>query len=298
MSRYANIAAAIVTLFCALPAQAEHKLAVVASFSILGDFVKNVGGERVSVETLVGPNGNSHVYTPSPGDARKLADAKVIVVNGLGLEGWLERLIQASGTKAPVIVASSGIRLREDDRKDDNGHGKIDPHGWQSVANAKTYVENIRDALTAADPSGHLIYQANAAAYLDQLEQLDRDVRKAISLIPADRRLVVTTHRAFGYFADAYGLQFAAPQGLSMEAQPSAKGVAAIITVIRKSGASAVFLENITDTRLMQQIASETGKKLGGILYADTLTEQTGDAPTYLRMVRHNLAQLTAALSR
>jgi zinc/manganese transport system substrate-binding protein len=299
MSRYVIFLTAIVTLLGIAPAFAEQKLDVVATFSILGDFVQNVGGDRVSLNTLVGPNGNIHVYTPSPTDARKLADAKVIFVNGLGLEGWLDRLIQASGTKAPIIVATKGIKPRENAGKanDDEGHGRIDPHAWQSVGNAKTYVENIRSALVAADPQNKTTYEANALAYLARLDQLDHDVRSTLSGIPSDRRLIVTSHRAFGYFEQAYDIKFASPRGLSTEAEPSAKGMASIITSIKQSKAPAVFLENITDPRLMQQIASETGVRIGGTLYSDALTDEKGDAPTYIDLIRHNLKRLASALS-
>ena len=299
MPRYAIFLTAIITLLGIAPAFAEQKLDVVATFSILGDFVQNVGGDRVSVSTLVGPNGNTHVYTPSPTDARKLADAKVIFVNGLGLEGWLDRLIQASGTKAPIIVATKGIKPRESAGKadDDERRGRIDPHAWRSVENAKTYVENIRSALVAADPEGKTTYEANARAYLARLDQLDRDIRSTLSAIPSDRRLIVTNHRAFGYFEQAYDVKFASPQGLSTEAEPSARDMASIITSIKQSKAPAVFLENITDPRLMQQIASEAGVRIGGTLYSDALTDEKGGAPTYIDLIRHNLKQLASALS-
>src|SRR5215471_9017285 len=224
------------------PASAQDRLHVIASFSILGDFVKNVGGDRVEVGTLVGPNGNAHVYAPSPGDAKKVADAKLVVVNGLGFEGWLERLVKASGTKAPIVVATKGIkpldRTGDHEHDHDHDHGRADPHAWQSVANAKIYVANIRDALIAADPAGKDAYSANAAAYLAKLDALEHDVREVIAKIPADRRRVITSHSAFGYFQDAYGVSFTAPQGVSTEAEASAKDVAAIIAQIKKQKAA------------------------------------------------------------
>ena len=282
------------------PARAQDRLHVIASFSILGDFVKNVGGDRVEVGTLVGPNGNAHVYAPSPGDAKKVADAKLVVVNGLGFEGWLERLVKASGTKAPIVVATKGIkpleRADEHGHAHDHDHGRADPHAWQSVANAKTYVANIRDALIAADPAGKDAYLANAAAYLAKLDALERDVREVIAKIPADRRRVITSHSAFGYFQEAYGVSFTAPQGVSTEAEASAKDVAAIIAQIKKQKAAAVFLENVTDPRLVEQIARETGAKVGGTLYSDALTDDKGDATTYIDLIRHNLRQLASAL--
>jgi zinc/manganese transport system substrate-binding protein len=273
-------------------AQPAGKLKVLATFSILADFVKNVGGERVAVATLVGPDGDAHVYAPSPADARKIADAKLVIANGLGFEGWMDRLVKASGSKAPVVVASRGIAAR----RAADGHSEADPHAWQSVANAKVYVANIRDALVAADPAGKADYEANAAAYLGKLDALDRDVKAAIAAVPADRRRVISTHDAFGYFEQAYGVAFLAPQGVSTEAEPSARDVARIITQIRQNKIPAVFLENVIDPRLMAQIAKETGVRIGGKLYSDALTGASGEAPSYVGLMRHNVKQITTAL--
>jgi zinc/manganese transport system substrate-binding protein len=299
MRRYAVIAAMLQALLAASPTSAQGGLKVIASFSILGDFVKNVGGDRVEVGTLVGPNGNAHVYAPSPSDAKKAADAKLVFVNGLGFEGWLERLVKASGTKAPIVVATKGIKPREraGDPGYDHDHGRADPHAWQSVANAKIYVANIRDALTAVDPAGKDVYLANAAAYIARLDALEREVRDVIAKVPADRRRVITSHNAFGYFQDAYDVSFTAPQGVSTEAEASAKEVAAIIAQIKKQKIAAVFLENVTDPRLVEQIARETGAKVGGTLYSDALTDEHGDATTYIDLIRHNLKRLAAALT-
>ncbi|HEX4829042.1 MAG TPA: metal ABC transporter substrate-binding protein [Xanthobacteraceae bacterium] len=296
--RQALAATALAALFVAPCARAQDRLKVIASFSILGDFVKDVGGDRVEVATLVGPNGNAHVYAPSPGDAKKVADAKLVFVNGLGFEGWLERLVKASGTKAPIVIATKGIKPleRAGEHDHDHDHGRADPHAWQSVANAKIYVANIRDALIAADPAGKDAYLANAAAYLAKLDALEREVREVIAKIPADRRRVITSHSAFGYFQNAYGVNFIAPQGVSTEAEASAKDVAAIIAQIKKQKAAAVFLENVTDPRLVEQIARETGAKVGGTLYSDALTDDKGDATTYIDLIRHNLRQLASAL--
>jgi zinc/manganese transport system substrate-binding protein len=291
--RQAIVAAALAALFAA-PAHAQDRLKVIASFSILGDFVSNVGGDRLEVGTLVGPNGNAHVYAPSPGDAKKVAEAKLVFVNGMGYEGWLERLVKASGTKAPIVVATKGIKPRAGGG--DHDHGRADPHAWQSVANAKIYVANIRDALVAIDPAGKDAYQANAAAYLAKLDALEREVRDTVAKIPADRRRLITSHDAFGYFEVAYGIDFIAPQGVSTEAEASAKDVAAIIAQIKKQKISAVFLENVNDPRLVRQIARETGAKIGGTLYSDALTDDKGDAPTYIDLIRHNVKQLAGAL--
>jgi zinc/manganese transport system substrate-binding protein len=282
----------------ATPAQAQDRLPAVATFSILADLVKNVGGDRVEVATLVGPNGDVHVYSPTPADVKKLSAAKVIFVNGLGLEGWIDRLIGASGASAPVIVASAGVTPREIADKRDAGHATPDPHAWQSVANAKIYVGNIRDGLIRADPAGKDGYDANAKMYLGKLEALDAEVKAAIAKIPADRRKVITTHYAFGYFGDAHGLAFIAPEGLSTDAEPSAKDIATVIAQIRREKIPAVFMENIADPRLMREIASETGAAIGGTLYSDALSPPSGPAGTYIDMMRHNVGEFEKALLR
>ena len=271
-------------------ARAQDQLKVVASFSVLADMVRNVGGDRVQVTTLVGPNSDAHVYAPAPADARKVADARLVVVNGFGLEGWLPRLVQSAGGQAAVVTASEGIApLRRG--------GDADSHAWQSVANAKVYVANIRDALLAADAADAEIYKANADAYLVQLDALDREVREAVSKIPPERRKVISAHNAFGYFAAAYGVEFIAPSGVSTESEPSARDVADLVTRIKAAKISAVFLENISDPRLIQRISAETGARIGGTLYSDSLTDEKGDAPTYIAMVRHNIKVLTRALA-
>ena len=292
------IAAGFAALAAAGPAGSQEnapaKLKVLATFSILGDLVRNVGGDRVEVAILVGPNSDAHVYAPAPADAKKVADAKVVLTNGLGYEGWMARLLKASGTKAPVAVATKGVKERK--AQDSHGHSGADPHAWQSVANVKVYVANIRDALIAADPAGKSTYEANAAAYLAKLDALDQEVRAAVSAIPVDRRKIITSHDAFGYFQQAYGVTFIAPQGVSTEAEPSARDVARIITQVKMQKIPAVFLENVTDPRLMERIAQETGARVGGKLYSDALTDDKGDAPNYIELMRHNVKQLAAAL--
>lgn len=292
---------AVMALAAIRPAEAQDAAArplnVVATFSILADFVSNVGGDRVAVTALAGPDSDTHVYTPTPADAKRIAEARLVVLNGLGLEGWLPRLIKSSGGKAASVVASKGIAVLKADGGHGHGHGDADPHAWQSVANAKIYVANIRDALAAADPAGTEAYRANAARYLDRLDALEREVREAVAAIPAARRRVISTHDAFGYFAAAYGVAFVAPQGVSTDSEPSARDVAAIIAQIKKEKIPAVFLENVSDPRLMRRIAAETGAVIGGTLYSDSLTGEKGPAPTYIDMVRHNIKTLTRALS-
>lgn len=298
LARYSLVLAAVAAILLPAPLVAQDKVPVVATFSILADFARNVGGDRVEVVSLVPPNGDAHVYAPSPADAKTLASAKVVLTNGLGFEGWIDRLVKASGSKASVTVATKGIKPRrmEEEKGHGHSHGAADPHAWQSVANAKVYVTNIRDALVAADPAGKAGYEANAAAYLGKLDELDREVKDAVARIPADRRRIITSHDAFGYFRDAYKVDFVAPQGVSTEAEVSARDLARIIAQIRKQKIPAVFLENVTDPRLQKRIAEETGAKIGGTLYSDALTDEKGAAPTYIDMIRHNIRTLGAAL--
>jgi zinc/manganese transport system substrate-binding protein len=281
-------------LFCVLlliasPLHAAEPLNVVASFSILGDFVRTIGGDRVNVTTLVGPDSDVHVYTPAPSDAKRVADAKLVIVNGLGLEGWLPRLVQSSGSKATIVTASAGIAPLK-------LGSAADPHAWQSVSNAKVYVTDIANALAAAEPDDAELFRAQAKAYLEKLEALDREVREAVAKIPPERRKVISTHDAFGYFAAEYGVQFVAPLGVSTETEPSARDIAGIIGQIKAQKIPAVFLENISDDRLIRRIAAETGAKVGGTLISDGLTGEKGPAPTYIDMVRHNIKALTSAL--
>jgi len=280
------------------PAAAQDKVHLVATFSILADFARSVGGDTVEVASLVRPNGDAHAYAPSPADAKRLADARLILVNGLGFEGWIDRLVKASGSKAQVITATKGIKPRQMTDEDDHDHGKTDPHAWQSVANAKIYVANIRDALAKADPGNAATYAANATAYTARLDALDSDIKAAIAAIPPARRKIITTHDAFGYFAAAYGLQMIAPQGVSTEAEVSARDVAKIIRQIKAQKIPAVFMENVTDPRLMQRIAEESGAKMGGKLFSDALSDPGGPAPTYVDMMRSNLKEFSAALAK
>jgi len=279
------------------PAQTQDKVRLVATFSILADLARNVGGEAVEVTSLVGPNGDAHAYSPSPADGKRLADARLVLVNGLGFEGWIDRLVKASGTKAVVVTASRGIKPRQMTDEDEHDHGKIDPHAWQSVANAKVYVANIRDALVKADPARAAAYEADAAAYLGKLDSLESEIKTMLAAIPAERRKVITTHDAFGYFGAAYRMQFIAPQGVSTETEVSARDVAKIIRQIKTQKIPAVFMENVTDPRLMKRIAEEAGAKIGGKLYSDALSGPDGPAATYLDMMRSNLKEFKSALA-
>ncbi|MCR9086871.1 MAG: zinc ABC transporter substrate-binding protein [Rhodobacteraceae bacterium] len=351
--------------------RAETPISVVASFSILGDMVEQVGGEFVSVETLVGPNGDTHVYQPTPAAARAVQGADILVVNGLEFEGWLDRLAEAAAFDGTLVVATTGIEpiaygdphddhhgdahaghdhdeteahgghddhahhaeesaghddlehhgedeadhdhhaeehAGHDDHEDHgedhashedhhgHDHGAFDPHAWQSLDNAVVYVDAITAALAQADPSNASAFYQNRAAYVAEIEALDAEIHTLMDALPEAQRTVVTSHDAFQYFGRDYGLTFLAPQGLSTESEASAKDVAELIEHMRTDGVSAVFLENISDSRLLEQIARETGASIGGTLYPGALSEQDGPAATYLDMMRHNAVTLTSAL--
>ncbi|MEO0425908.1 MAG: zinc ABC transporter substrate-binding protein [Pseudomonadota bacterium] len=364
------------SLVAPMTVRASEPMPVVATFSVLGDMVARIGGEHVALTTLVGPDGDAHVYQPTPSDARAVAGAEVLVVNGLEFEGWLDRLVDAAGFAGTRVVATDGIEPipfeeegheeHGDDHGDEHGHdehghddhdhehgeekhaeeeghdhdhdhdhaedkhgddehghdehahddhghddheehaegghhdhhhGAFDPHAWQSLSLAVTYVDNITAALAKADPANASTFYENRAAYVAEIEALEAEVLRIIDALPEDRRTVVTSHDAFGYFEANYGLSFQAPQGLSTASEPSAADVAEMITQIREEGISAVFVENITDNRLLEQIANETGVAIGGTLYSDALSGPEGPASTYLDMMRHNVDTLAQALS-
>jgi len=299
-SRLDGITAATLAVFglCAVTSPASARdLHVVASFTILADMVREVGGDHVTVRSLVGPNGDPHVYEPTPSDGAALAHADAVFVSGLGLEGWMDRLITASGYKGTVTVASQGVSSRtmldDDDANKNDGEtaGKLitDPHAWNSVANAELYAANIEKALEATDPEDAARFRANGGRYIADLKALDAWVHQEINAIPPAKRKVITSHDAFGYLGAAYGIEFRAPVGFSTEAEASGQQVAALIEQIRHDGIKAVFLENATDPRLVQQIAKETGAQLGGTLYAEALSKSDGPATSYLKMIRYNI---------
>lgn len=267
----------------------SRPLRVVASFSILADLLRNVGGSAIELATLVGPNADAHVFEPSPHDARRLSDAELVVVNGLGFEGWLDRLVRASGYRGPVLTASTGITPRM--------HGAApDPHAWQDLAHAASYVTGLRDALMQARPADANAIRERSAAYLQRLTTLDAEVRQTFAAIPKQRRRVITSHDAFGYFGAAYGIEFLAPQGMSTDSEASAAAVARLIEQIRRQCVRAVFIENISDPRLVERIAREGGAAVGGRLYSDALSAPGTEADTYLKLFAHNAATLAAGM--
>ncbi|MBZ9869038.1 metal ABC transporter substrate-binding protein [Mesorhizobium sp. CA15] len=282
-------------------------LKVVASFTVIADFAKNVGGDRVNITTIVGPDGDAHVYEPSPADAVAMAKADVVLVNGLHFEGFLQRLVDASATKAAIVTLTKGVtpidfkpEFADADAAEGAGTGGgktvTDPHAFQSIANAKIYVKNIADAFCTADSAGCDSYTANAAAYIAKLDGLEGEVKAAIQSIPEAKRVVITSHDAFGYFEHEYGLTFLAPEGISTESEPSAADVAKLVSQVKQDKAAAIFVENITNPRLIEQIAGETGIKVGGTLYSDALSGSDGPASTYVDMMRNNITQIKGAI--
>ncbi len=361
-----SIASAIILATLPSIAQSAEKIKTVATFSILGDMVKRIGGEHVVVTSLVGPDGDTHVYRPTPAAAKAMSDAALLVVNGLSFEGWLDRLVESSGFDGHRVVATAGVQTisyeeggshddhdkdkhddhakgkhddhakdkhddhakgkhddhdkdkhddhakdkhddHDKDKHDDHAkgkhddhhghdHGEFDPHAWQSLSAALIYVNNITAALAQVAPNNAKTFYQNRAAYITEIKKLDKEIREMIEGLPQNRRIVVTSHDAFQYFGREYGLTFLAPHGLSTESEASAKDIANLIKQMRARKISAVFVENITDPRLMQQIAEETGATVGGKLYTGALSGPNGPASTYLEMIRHNATTLTGAL--
>ena len=290
---------ALTLALCLAPIQAlaGEPLKVVASFSILGDMVKDVGGDRVSLTTLVGPNSDTHVYQPTPGDAKALARADLVMVNGLGFEGWMGRLVKASGYKGQVVVASQGITPRTMIDEDQGGKKIRDPHAWQDLSNGKLYVANIEKALSQADPAGAETYQANAQAYTKKIEDMDAWVKAEFAKVPREQRRIITSHDAFGYFGQAYGVTLLAPIGYSTEAEASAQNVGKLIRQIKREKIKALFIENMSDPRIIERIAKDAGVQAGGTLYSDALSEPGGPGATYLDMFRNNVTKMVAAMT-
>ena len=317
LSRTTALLAGVSTLLALPAAMAAERVQVVTSFSILADMIENVGGEHVEVTALVGPDSDAHVYSPRPTDARALAEADLVVFNGLQFEGWIERLIDASDFAGPRVVATEGIEARLADLADDDhdeahdhdhdaqashqddhdghDHGAIDPHAWQDLGMGELYVGNILAGLIEADPDNSGAYEARAARYLEEVAALDSELHELLDEIPAGTS-VITGHDSFGHFARAYGLQFLSPQGLSTETEPSAANMARLIDVIREENVRALFHENMTSPAMIDQLAEETGLSVAGTLYADALASD-GEASTWLGMMRHNAHTLHDALA-
>ena len=306
----------LLVLVLVTPAVWAEPLRVVASFSLLADMVKNVGGEDIAITTLVGADGDAHVYEPTPADAKAVGNAQLVIVNGLAFEGWIERLLKSAAYQGEVVVASQGVaprQMQEEEAEheakggkkphqghDQHGHdhGSTDPHAWQDLANGQIYVTNIINGLVKADPAHAAAYQQRGAAYLAQLKATDQWVREQLAAVPPAKRRVITSHDAFGYFSAAYGVEFLAPVGWNTENEPSAKQIATLIRQIKKEGTRALFVENMSDPRLLKRVADEAGGVVGGTLYSDALAPAGQPGDSYIGMFRYNVPALAAAMAK
>lgn len=278
---------------------AAEPMPVVATFSILADFVREVGGDRVRIDTLVGPGQDAHAFQPRPSDARRIAAARVVVLNGLGFEGWMTRLVRASNFRGTQVVASEGIRtLRADHRhRHTHGHDEVDPHVWQDPKRAQMMVRRIAAGLSAADPDGRVAYDTNAERYVEEIEALHAWVEAQFADIPRERRRIVTSHDAFAYYGERYGVDFLAAQGVTTRGEPSAQHVARLVQQIRRERISGIFIEGMANPRILEQVAAESGARVGGTLYSDALSGPDGPAPSYLAMIRHNTVRIAEAIA-
>jgi zinc/manganese transport system substrate-binding protein len=325
LGRFRRLTAALVLFVLmsgvSLVGAQDEPLKVIATYSILGDIVQNIAGDNIELTVLVGPDGDSHVYEPTPQDAIALAEADVIFENGLEFETWLDDLYESSGSTATRIVVSDGIEplaLEEHDdehegeeahedeheheeeahEEEDHEHGEFDPHVWHDPNNSIVMVESIRDALAAADPTNTVAYEANAEAYITELEAVDDYIREQVATIPEANRILVTSHDTFGYFADAYGFEvMPVLASLSTEAaDPSAGEIAELVTEIEASSVPAIFTENISNPALVEQVASEAGVIVAPALYTDALGQPGTPGETFLGMLRYNIDTITEAL--
>ena len=294
----------VLAAHCLLPASAAaaDKLPVTASFSILGDLVQTVGGDRVTVTTLVGANEDAHVFEPTPADAKNLLQTKVLVINGLGFEPWAQKLAKSAGYQGLTVNASQGVKKRqmpaEKGHHDHQHHDDTDPHAWQNPLNVITYVRNISAALSLADPAGAASYRRNTEAYVKELQALDQWTRDQLAPLTPAQRKVITSHDAFGYFAARYQVDFLAPQGVSTDNEPSAKQVAKLIRQIKRDKIKAVFVENMSNPKLLAQLAKDTGVTVGAKLYVDALSAPNEPGSTYLKMMTHNVTQLVKGMQQ
>jgi zinc/manganese transport system substrate-binding protein len=303
MRRWVRIGGAVAVLTTLwAPAMAQDMPVAVATFSLLADLTQRIAGDHVQILTLVGPNGDAHVFEPGPKESAELADADLLIANGLGFEPWLQRLEDASGFKGKVVIASSGVTplTGEDDHEgeaaEEHDHGAVDPHAFQDLSNAQFYAATIAKALSEADPAHAADFKANADALIAEMAELDKELKAAFGAIPQERRRVLTSHDAFGYFGKAYGIEFVSVQGISTEAEPTAEDLVKIVRQARDGHLSAIFLENMADPRLAETVAQESNVRMGGALYADALSEADGPAPDYLSLIRFNARQLLAAM--
>ncbi|MER2520335.1 MAG: zinc ABC transporter substrate-binding protein [Bdellovibrionales bacterium] len=300
---------AIITCLPSYAHAASTPIRVVATFSILGDMARQIGGDSAVIKTLVGPDGDAHTYKPTPHDSLALASADLVIVNGFGMEGWIDRLVSASGFKGRVVIVSEGVSPRQIDEEDgaDGSHGHhhgnihggkaIDPHAWQDISNARIYARNIAAALVKVRPSDSATIMARAASYDAELEALDRWVKAEIGSIAPQKRKIITSHDAFGYFGASYGVSFLSPQGLSTEVEPTATEAAKLIEQMKTEKIKRVFFESMASPKLVKQLAKDAGASVGEPVYSDALSKESGPAATYVAMIRHNVTLFKAAMA-
>lgn len=293
---------------CTAPAQPAGRAAtgalprVLAAETFLADIAQNVAGDRLVVGSLIPAGVDPHTFQPTPQDVARIADSQVLIVNGAGLEEWLQTVLDNAGGQRLTVEAAAGLASRppdhEDHDEDEHGHGEGDPHFWLDPNHVVKYVENIRDGLVRADPAGKDVYQRGAETYIEKLRELDAWIVGQVGQIPAERRLLVTNHESFGYFADRYGFRVVGTvlPGVSTGASPSAQQLAALVERLKASGAPAIFLELGANPQLANQLAQETGVKVVTGLYTHTVAGADANAPTYIDMMRYNVGKIVEAL--
>jgi zinc/manganese transport system substrate-binding protein len=294
MDRRTFIVSLGLTSLVPFAARAAEPVPVVASFSILADMVRQIGGAAVAVTPLVGPDADAHVYSPRPKDLRTLMAARLLVQNGLGLEGWMVRLIGAAGFKGRVVTVAEKVAPRT--MVEAGGAAATDPHAWQDPRNALLYVQTITDGLTAVDPANAASYRANASRYAARITDMDGWIVSTLAPVPSSRRRIITTHEAFGYYGARYGIEFLAAEGISTDSEPSAKAIAALVAQIKREKVRAVFIESMASDRIARMLAAETGAILGGTVYSDALSPPDGPAPTYVDVLQHNTTLFARAM--
>lgn len=287
-----NIITACLLLFSLL-SYSQEKINVVSSASIFQDMAKNIGGDKITSTSIVPIGGDPHTYTPKPSDVELVSSADLILINGLTFEGWINELIENSGTKAKVVLITEGI----EPIKSEKYHNASDPHAWMDASKGVQYAYNISAGLAAVDPKNTLFYADNGARYAAEIKKADQYIISKIATIPKAKRILITSHDAFQYYGRAYGITLNAIIGISTESEAQSKDVQRVVDVIRKSNIPAVFIESTINPKLLQQIASDTGVKIGGELYADSIGEEESDAPTYIEMLRHNTDVIVNALT-
>lgn len=297
MIKFLALAALAVGRLFMSPGHATEPVPVVASFSILGDLVQVVGGARVHVITLVGPDADAHSFEPKPADAKAILKARLFVINGLNFEPWADKLAKSAAYQGAVVVASRGVKPRQmEEAGDSHGDSEADPHAWQNPSNVVLYVQNIATGLAKVDPPGATTYQANAARYARALKDFDAQAKAQFDALPLAKRRVITSHDAFGYFAAHYQIKFLAPEGINADAEPSAKHVAELIRQMKREKIRAVFVENMSNPKLMAQLSKDAGATVGGTLYSDALSGPAEPGSSYLKMMQHNVTQLLAGM--